>query len=248
MWQGSHRRGNMPASSASTGTASQTLSRGLRILEVLAEAPGPLSIDDVAGRLGVHRSVAYRLIRTLEDHALVARKDGGRLALGSGLAALARGVERDLQAVAVPELTLAARDLRMTCFLAVHDRGECVTFASVEPPQGIAVVAQRPGTRHAVALGAPGKAILSIMPEEQWPEGIDEGRRVEIREVGARGWSETSDEVIVGLQSVGVPLVLDDGQPAALATVFVGEGDRAGIAHRLGQAAAVIARGGGTTS
>ena len=46
--------------------ASQTLSRGIRLLEELAAARAALSIDDLAGRVGLHRSVAYRLLRTLE--------------------------------------------------------------------------------------------------------------------------------------------------------------------------------------
>ena len=223
---------------------SQTLSRGLSILEILADASVPLGIDDVAAHLGVHRSVAYRLIRTLEEHGLVVRKNDGQLALGNRLAALAGGVERDLQAVAVPELTLAARDLGMTCFLGVHDRGECLTFASVEPPQTVAVVAQRPGTRHPVALGAPGKAILSMLPEDQWPEGVTDADRQKVDGVRANGWAETTNEVITGLHSVGVPLDLRGGQAAALAAVFVGDGDRPAIAARLRQAADVISRSG----
>ena len=67
-------------SDAATGPASQTLSRGIRILEVLADAREPLMIDQVADRLGVHRSIAYRLLRTLEDHGLVTRDAGGRVA------------------------------------------------------------------------------------------------------------------------------------------------------------------------
>ena len=61
--------------------ASQTLSRGIRILEVLADAPGPLTTDEVAGALGVHRSIAYRLVRTLEDHGLVLRDSASRIAM-----------------------------------------------------------------------------------------------------------------------------------------------------------------------
>ena len=56
---------------AAAAPASQTLSRGIRILEILADAREPLSIDEIARRLDVHRSVAYRLLRTLEDHGLV---------------------------------------------------------------------------------------------------------------------------------------------------------------------------------
>lgn len=59
---------------------SQTLSRGIRVLEVLAGAERPLSIDEVAAELGVHRSIVYRIVRTLEDHRLVARDPAGRCA------------------------------------------------------------------------------------------------------------------------------------------------------------------------
>lgn len=232
----------MAESTGGRAAPSQTLSRGLSILEFLADAPGPQSIDDVAAALGVHRSVAYRLIRTLEEHGFVARQHGGELALGTRLAALAGSVERDLQAVAVPELTLAARDLGMTCFLGVHERGECVTFSSVEPPQTVAVVAQRPGTRHSVRLGAPGKAILAQLSEGDWPEDVTEADRDQVRLVRDRGWAETSDEVIEGLQSVGVPLALSGGRVAALAAVFVGAGDRRRIAERLTVAAETIRR------
>ena len=106
------------------GTApppSQTLSRGIRILETLADAREPLTIDEIARRLGVHRSVAYRLLRTLEDHGLVTRDAAGRIQLGARMAALAAGVAHDLQAEALPELTAVANELGMTCFLAVLD-------------------------------------------------------------------------------------------------------------------------------
>ena len=58
----------MPENTAAS-PASQTLSRGIRILEVLADARGPLTIDEIASRLGVHRSIAYRLLRTIEQQA-----------------------------------------------------------------------------------------------------------------------------------------------------------------------------------
>ena len=111
----------------------------------------------------MHRSVAYRLLRTLEDHGLVARDAAGRIALGARMAALAAGVAHDLQAEALPELTAVANDLGMTCFLAVLDHDECITLASVEPRHAVASVAQRPGPRHPITVGAPSKAILSAM-------------------------------------------------------------------------------------
>jgi len=233
------------AASAATSTQpphSQTLSRGIRALEVLADARTPLTIDELAAQLGLHRSVTYRLLRTLEDHRLVVRDARGRVALGARLAALAAGVAHDLQAEALPELTAAANELGMTCFLAVHDRGEVVTLVSVEPRHAIASVAQRPGTRHPVGVGAPGKAILLAMPERTWPGiDLDDVHRAELDGARASGYATSHDEVITGLRSVSVPLPLHGHDAAALAVVYVSS-DRsdAEIAARLSAASRTI--------
>jgi DNA-binding IclR family transcriptional regulator len=215
--------------------ASQTLSRGIRILEILADAREPLTIDELARRLEVHRSVAYRLLRTLEDHGLVARDGAGRVELGSRLAALAAGVAHDLQAEALPELTTAANDLAMTCFLTVLDRDESVTLMSVEPRHAVASVAQRPGSRHPVAVGAPGRAILIQLPPGQWPEGADSAQ---IADASTRGYAQSHDEVIPSLRSVAVPLALRGRAPAAVAVVYLASAHAPEeLAERLTQAA-----------
>src|SRR6478735_8594944 len=200
---------------------SQTLSRGIRILETLADAREPLTIDDVAGRLGVHRSIAYRLLRTLEHHGLVVRDANGHVALGARMAALAAGVAHDLQAEALPELTAVANELGMTCFLVVLDHDECVTLVSVEPRHAVASVAQRPGTRHPVTVGAPGKAILSVLPHGEWPSEVSERLREDVTDAATRGFATSHDEVIPSLRSVSVPLVVHGRRPAALAVVYV---------------------------
>src|SRR5699024_10649945 len=228
-----------PMSSPSR-TGSQTLSRGLRILEILSDAGGGLSIDDVAGALGVHRSNAYRLVRTLEDHGLVSRVPAGMLALGARLAALAAGVARDLQAEALPELTSAANELGMTCFVAVYDHGECVTLASVEPRHAMGVVAQRPGTRHFVGAGAPGRAVLAQLPTSQWPDGV---ASEVASDVAAGGPFYSYDEVISDLRSVAVPLRIRGFQPAAVGAVYVSSTlSEQNIGARLGQAAETVAQ------
>lgn len=217
--------------------ASQTLSRGIRILEILADAREPLTIDEIARRLDVHRSVAYRLLRTLEDHGLVGRDDAGRVELGARLAALAAGVAHDLQAEALPELTAVANDLAMTCFLAVLDRDECVTLVSVEPRHAVASVAQHPGSRHPVSVGAPGKAILSLVPPSQWPP-VSADLAAEVTDAAARGFAQSHDEVIPSLRAVAVPLALRGRPPAALAVVYLASAHAPQeLAARLTQAA-----------
>lgn len=219
---------------------SQTLSRGIRLLEELADAREPLTIDELAVRVQLHRSVAYRLLRTLEHHGLVARDAAGRVRLGARLAALAAGVAPDLQAEALPELTEVANDLGMTAFLVVLDHDECVTLTSVEPRHAITAVAQRPGTRHPVTRGAPGRAVLAQLPPAQWPP-VAPALAAEVAETAARGWATSHDEVVPTLRSVAVPLAVRGRAPAAVAVVYVSSerGDDA-VAARLTVAAAVI--------
>src|SRR5699024_9092682 len=132
------------------GSHSQTLSRGIRALEALARAEGALSIDELALELGVHRSIAYRMVRTLEYDRLITSDQAGRGLPGAGLAVLAPSVSRDVQDVALPELAAAADGLGMSALVAVEDRDECVTLSTVEPRRASAAVAQRPGSRRSL--------------------------------------------------------------------------------------------------
>jgi DNA-binding IclR family transcriptional regulator len=221
---------------------SQTLSRGIRVLEILAESDTPLSIAELSAALGLHRSIAYRILRTLEDHGLVIRDAAGAVLLGPRLAALARGVSRDLQTAALPELTAVANELAMTTFVAVLDRDEVVTLVSVEPRHSRATVAQRPGTRHPLAAGAPGIAIQSSLTPQQWTElGHGDVRRSNATEVRERGFAVSHDEVIPGVSSVAAPLVVSGERPAAIAVVYVSSAHSAAeIGARLAAAATAI--------
>ncbi|WP_028280735.1 helix-turn-helix domain-containing protein [Arthrobacter sp. H5] len=221
---------------------SQTLSRGIHALEILADAAAPLSIAELAAQLGVHRSIAYRILRTLEDHSLVVRDSSGKVQSGPGLAALARGVSRDLQSAALPELTALANELAMTAFIAVWDQHDCVTLVTVEPRHNTATVAQRPGTRHAFSAGAPGIAIQSALSEEDW-SGLAPGQpyRMESRSARTQGFATSHDEVIEGVSSIAAPIRIQGRLPAAVAVVYIrSPRTPADLGARLARSAAAI--------
>ena len=223
----------MAADGGGTAPQSQTLDRGIRILEHLAAVAAPQPIAEIATALGLHRSIAYRLVRTLEDHQLVDRDAAGHYRLGLGMAGLARGVRADLQTAALPRLTALVAELGMTAFLVVRAGEEAVTVASVEPHDSAAHVVYRPGTRHPVGRGAPGLALL--MPEPPTPddrEALAEARRT--------GWASSHGEVIPGMRSIAAPVLSPDGGArAALAVVFV---DERADTDRIGRAVAAAAR------
>src|SRR4051794_19557222 len=217
----------MTAEDSGSPPQSQTLDRGLRILEHLAAAGAPQPIAEIASSVGLHRSIAYRLLRTLEDHEIVERDAVGHYSLGLGIAALARGVRTGLQSAALPRLNELVAQLGMTAFLVVRAGEEAVTVTSVEPHDVPAHVTYRPGTRHPVDRGAPGLALL--MPEPPAP-----GDRPELQAARRTGWATSRGEVVPGLRSVAAPVLgPDGGARAALAVVYVA--DPADV-NRIGRA------------
>ena len=222
---------------------SQTLSRGLSALEVIAGADKPMGIAELAAQLGLHRSITYRMVRTLEEHRLVARTAAGGLVPGTRLAALARGVARDLQSAALPELTAVANELSMTAFIAVLDADEVIALVSVEPRHTVAPVAQRPGTRHPLHRGAPGIAIQAALTEQERATLGNERLRDEAFFAAFPGYATSHDEVIKGLSSVAVPLRAPAQAAAAIAVVYLDRStDAAAVGMRLRRAAATIVR------
>jgi DNA-binding IclR family transcriptional regulator len=211
---------------------SQTLDRGLACLDFVAVSDRAVSVDATAEALGLHRSIVYRLLRTLELRHLVERDGDGDYLPGTYLAVLSRSVRRSLRAAAAPVLASVAEDLQMTCFLVVADGDEAVTVDSVEPTSLDAHVAYRPGTRHPIDRGAPGIALLAGRPHVI-------GERREVTEARERGWAESKAEVIPGLAAIAVPI----GGHGAIAVLWLAGTavDAESLVDRLESAAAKIA-------
>src|SRR4249920_1264189 len=107
-----------------TVAPSQTLDRGLACLDFIAASERAVSVDATATALGLHRSIVYRLLRTLELRHLVERDAEGDYSAGTYLAVLSRSVRRSLRAAAAPVLATLVEDLEMTAFLVVADGAE----------------------------------------------------------------------------------------------------------------------------
>lgn len=177
----------------------QTLDRGLQVLEAMADTDGGMSIAEVAERLGVHRTVAARLLATLVHRRFATRHRDGRYVLGAKLLTLARGVSGDVLVVAGPFLSEIAERLDATAVLHVADGDEAVSLASVEPRRATFHVGLRPGGRHPLTVAADGLAILAGRPPV-------EGERDRVAEARRRGYAVTIGELIPGFLGVSAPV------------------------------------------
>lgn len=209
---------------AARADITQTLSRGISILEVLAQSPAPLSTTDLADYLDVPRTNVNRLLNTLLAHDLISGSSKG-WRIGAGIHKLA-----DTKSQVVDEtpdvLKRIANRLDMTAFL-VHARNEmCVTLACAEIPREGATLVQRPGTVHSLQVGAPGIALLVSMGDRMGSAELKElagSKFEEVKRARRRGWAYSKDEVIPGLTSVAVPVRGTYMEPTALAIVTLTE-------------------------
>jgi DNA-binding IclR family transcriptional regulator len=155
-----------------TAETSQTLDRGLRVLKLLADTDHGLTVTELAAKLGVNRTVVYRLLATLEQHSLVRRDLGGRARVGLGVLGLAHQVHPLLREAALPALRALAEDIGATAHLTLVDGTEALAVAVVEPTWTDYHVAYRTGFRHPLDRGAAGRAILAGRGMQPTADGI----------------------------------------------------------------------------
>ena len=206
-----------------TAETSQTLDRGLRVLDVLAGNPGGLTITELATALAVNRTVVYRLVSTLEQHALVRKDSRGRLHVGLGVLHLASAVQPVLRDLAVPVLRQLAEDVGCTAHLTVADGDEALALAVVEPSWTDFHVSYRIGSRHSLHQGAAGKAILLG------------------REPALDGFATTEGELQPGARGLAAPVRGVEGLEASVGIVTLGSLDVALIGPAVAAAAADVA-------
>ncbi|MDO5738684.1 MAG: IclR family transcriptional regulator [Ornithinimicrobium sp.] len=216
------------------GVGSQTLDRGLHTLEILAGAASPLSVIEIAERAGLHRSITYRMVRTLEHRGFIVRGEDGRYVVGARLAVLARGVASTLRDVAAPRLVELAERTGRTAFLVVPEGQLALTVHVEEPRTTMAHIAYRPGVQHPITQGAPGLAILA-------GEEPQAGERPEITLARGRGWAQSHGEVIPDYRSCAAPIHDGSGRcVGAIAIVFVGAAPTPDLGEQVVAAARAV--------
>lgn len=191
-----------PAIEISTKTrnvaGSQTLARGLMALQLISESPAGMTIQEVAERLGVHRTVASRLLATLAQFRLIAR-DEGRFRPAAGLAALGASFDRGSRDLSMPVLRRLADRTGATAALLVAEGDEQVAVGVVAPEAVAYHLSFHEGSRYPLNRGAAGIALLASAPPQP-------GERDLVAQAREQGWVLTHGEVEPGAYALAVPV------------------------------------------
>lgn len=222
----------------------RSVENALTLIELMSLADEPLGVSELARRLHVAPSTAYRLLRTLVGQGFaVQERSGRRYTVGPSFRRLGRGsLEEPIHAreVARPILERVAAVTRESTHLAVLDGLEIVGIDHVEGSHTI--VARHPvGNRmpaHATALG---QAILAYLPDAAeaviaagLPQLTEEtltdaaAFRERLDRVRERGYSVNVREWDPDTAGVAAPVLDDRGIPIACVGI-------SGLARRVGE-------------
>jgi DNA-binding IclR family transcriptional regulator len=222
---------------STSAAGAKTLDNGIRVLKAVAAHPRGLGVTEIAREVGVHRTVAYRLLGTLARHALVAQDQDGRYRLGLGVVELSMSLRSDLRSVAQPHLRDLAEATGATAHLTIPDGDDVVSIAVTEPANAGVHVAYQVGFRHPSAVGAAGLAILLGRPEQ--PE-----ERPEVTVGRGRGFAASAGELQSGAWGLAAPVTGGDGVAvASVGVVALGPLDETATAPLVLRAAAAIRAG-----
>ena len=146
---------------------SQTLFRGLDVIELVAE--GPITLGDLADRLGLTRSTTHRLASALADRRYLTFVPRSGYSLGPKLLQLGFRVrdELDLPRVAGPQLERLALLTEDTVHLGVLDRGQVLYLDKIAGKRRINI-SSRVGELQPVSSTGLGKALILDHDEESW--------------------------------------------------------------------------------
>jgi DNA-binding IclR family transcriptional regulator len=187
----------LPASGGVPG--SQTLARGLNALQLVAGSPTGMTVNQVADDIGVHRTIAYRLLSTLAQYRFIAKGEDGRYRSAAALAVLGASFDNNVRQLCVPTLRSLADELGTTVSLLVAEGDQQVAVAVMAPTSVYYQLAFHEGSRYPLDRGAAGIALLASMPPRP-------GERDLVPQTRQQGWVITHGEIEPNTYGLAVPV------------------------------------------
>ena len=238
--------------------------RALAILERVAQNRDGLTNADISRRVGMPKSSASYILRTLERRGYLRRQaQTGRYRLGLKVLSLGRDVLAgfEIGEVALPILRALVERTQLTVHLAILDHGEAVYIEKVDAP-GFIKMDTWVGRRMDLHSTSVGKSLVAHLPAPEVESLFRErGLRKrtaktitslprlvkELEKVRAQGYAVDDEENNLGARCVGAPVMGPDRQVQAAVGVSgtTGQVNRetlARIAELVQEAARKISR------
>ncbi len=217
---------------------SQSLERGLAILELIDAEGAGLGVREIGRRLALSPTIVQRLVHSLvSSNFLMKDVETQKYALGYRALSLGSSLlsEDNLISASMPVLSKLARDMEVNAFLSVNASGRLVYVLALQSNGPISLRVS-PGASAAFHSTAMGKAILADETPERVKSILGAGpfeRRTdktltdhdalaaELEKVRAQGYSVSNEENLPGVFSTGAAVRNASGHTiAGISTAF----------------------------
>ena len=213
----------------------EAIARGLDVIRAFGPGQPVMSLAGVAGASDLPRPTARRILLTLEQLGYARQVGAGGYELTPRVLDLGMSyvLSRGLWEVARPHMEALVARTRESSSIAQLDGSDIVYVARVAVPK-IVTLAVTIGTRFPAMQTSLGKVLLAALPlaeaegilaeasrsgiTPRWQPDATE-RAAALREVRARGWALTDEQLAPGIRSVAVPLRDGDGRVIAALNV-----------------------------
>lgn len=210
----------MTVSDSSPATA---VERALNILEAAAHRRDGLTNSEISRKLGIPKSSASYILRTLERRGYLRRDlESGRYRLGLKILSLGGDAQAnlDIADIALPLMRALEEKIHMTVHLAVLDQGEAVYIEKVEAP-GFFKVNTWVGGRMFLHSTSVGKCLLAWLRKQEvetivkqqglkkrTPKTITSMTRLvaDLERVKDEGYAVDDEENSLGARCLGAPV------------------------------------------
>jgi DNA-binding IclR family transcriptional regulator len=212
----------------------QSVDRAAALLKAVANSRDALTVVELAARVGLNRSTAWRLLATLDSQGLVERDPvTQRYSVGYAIFQIAAGGDHEaLVRRAHPVLTQLANETGETANLAVAKRFNLVYVDQVEAPQIMSP--NWLGRVLALHATSTGKAFLAWLPKEErdalvpaklerfTDTTLTDRRRLEqeLEAVRRDGYSICVGELEQTLYGASSPVLNERERPVAIVSVW----------------------------
>lgn len=204
-------------------SGSQSLDRGLAVLELLDNSPRPVGIREIARQVSLSPTIVQRLVKTLADHNYVKQdEETRRYSIGYRALSLGMSLARtdNLITYAHAELEKLAEEHQLNGYLGTLHGTRAVYLLSVQG-KGPVAIRNEPGEVTHLHTTAMGKVLLASLTDEQaatlmgpgpmaWvtEATITDPRQLlaQLESIRANGYATVVDENIAGVTSVGAPV------------------------------------------
>lgn len=208
---------------------SQTVERGLLILNALAEA-GPSTPQLLAEELDLNRTVVHRILHTFLETQIVEKKNG-IFRLAPEITRIAHSVERELRSCALIELTNLGESIQLPLILYVRDGEQQAALLSYIPPitSGVRMIPQI-GYTSDLSKSPSGLCLIAFGPAATKQQALSKSAQPKkanelIKIAQQQGFSSSSINSDIDFREISVPILVDGVAQACISAFLPDDND-----------------------